>query len=62
MKYLKKALKLIGFVLLMTMASVGLGFNAAMMPNIRRDDTNEDTIELVKTDYEESGDENQEIP
>ncbi|MTI20895.1 hypothetical protein E1176_07670 [Fulvivirga sp. RKSG066] len=60
MKYLKKALKLIGFVLLITLASIGLGFNAAILPTTKRQDSNESTIELVESNEEESEIENEE--
>ena len=54
MKYLNKALKLIGFVLLITLASIGLGFNAAILPPLKRQDSHESTIELVESNEEES--------
>jgi|GEM_PF-6751891 len=60
MKYLKKTLKLIGFILLVTLASIGLGLNAAIMPSFKRQDSNEPKIEMIDSRHEES--ENQEKP
>jgi len=47
MKYIKKALKLIGYLLAITLLSFGLGFNGAIFPVYKREDDNEDKIEMV---------------
>ena len=60
MKSIKKALKLIGFVLIITLASIGLGFNAAILPSFKRQKTGEPLIELVESNEEEPGAENEE--
>ena len=60
MKYIKKALKLTGMVLIVTLASIGLGLNAAIMPSFKRRDSNEPTIELVESNEEEPETENEE--
>jgi len=61
MKYIKKALKLIGFVLIITLASIGLGFNAAIIPSFKRQDSNEPNIEMVESKDEESETQNEKI-
>lgn len=60
MKYLKKALKLIGFVLIITLASLGLGINAAIFSTFKRQNSNEPIIELVESNEEELETENEE--
>ncbi|HNP18927.1 MAG TPA: hypothetical protein PKL31_10870 [Fulvivirga sp.] len=60
MKFIKKAFKLVGFVLLITLASIGIGFNAAIMPSFKRNDSNEPTIELVESNEEDLETENEE--
>lgn len=62
MKHIKKALKLIGFVVIITLASIGLGFNAAILPTFKRDNSNKPLIEMVESDKEEEGNENEERP
>lgn len=62
MKYLRKALKLIGFVLIISLASIGLGFNAAILPTFKRQDSSLPSIELVESNEEELEDENEEKP
>jgi len=41
-------------MLLVVLASVGLGINAAILPTFRRQDSNETKIELVESKDEES--------
>lgn len=60
MKSIKKALKLISFMLIITLASIGLGFNAAILPSFKRQENNEPLIELVESNEEESNNENEE--
>ena len=47
-------------VLIVTLASIGLGLNAAIMPSFKRRDSNEPTIELVESNEEEPETENEE--
>ena len=47
-------------MLIITLASIGLGFNAAIIPSFKRQDLYEPTIELVESNEEESETENQE--
>lgn len=54
MKYIKKTLKLIGFILIVALASIGLGLNAAIMPSFKRHDSNEPNVEMVESEDEES--------
>ena len=61
MKYIKKALKLIVFMLIITLASIGLGFNAAIIPSFKRQDSNEPHIEMVESKDEESETQNEKI-
>ncbi|MEP1096161.1 MAG: hypothetical protein ABJG78_13690 [Cyclobacteriaceae bacterium] len=49
MKYIKKALKLIGYLLALTLLSVGLGFNGAIFPLYKREDDSEDKTEMVES-------------
>jgi len=62
MKSIKKALKLIGFMLIITLASIGLGFNAAILSSFKRQENDEPLIELVESNEEESDNENEEKP
>ncbi len=61
MKYIKKTLKLIGFILIVALASIGLGLNAAIMPSFKRQDSNEPNIEMVESKDEESETQNEKI-
>lgn len=45
---------------MISLASIGLGLNAAIMPSFKRQDSNRATIELSESDEEET--ENQELP
>jgi hypothetical protein len=54
MKNIKKALRLLGFVLIISLASIGLGINAAIMPSFRRYDSAKPKIEMVESNEEES--------
>jgi len=62
MKLVKKALKLIGFVLIITLASIGMGANAAILPSFKRQDSNEPSIEMVESNEEKPDSENEEKP
>lgn len=57
MKKVKKTLKLIGFILIIVLGSIGLGFNGAVVPSLKRYEAIETTIELVETKEEESDNE-----
>lgn len=57
MKKIKKSLKLIGFILIIVLVSIGLGFIGAVVPSLKRYEAIETTIELVETKEEESSDE-----
>lgn len=54
MKYLKKVLKLLGFILIITLASIGVGINGAIFPTFHRQDSHSPTIEMVESKDEES--------
>lgn len=49
MKYIKKALKLIGYLLAITLLSAGMGINGAIFPVYKREDDNEDKIEMIES-------------
>ena len=48
-------------MLIITLASIGLGFNAAIMPSFKRQDSNEPNIEMVESKDEESETQNEKI-
>ena len=63
MKSIKKALRLICFGLIMLLASIGLGFSAAILPSWKRQETTEPSIELVESSTEDKDEnENEEKP
>ncbi|QSE97695.1 hypothetical protein [Fulvivirga lutea] len=62
MKRIQKLIKLIGFIIILCLASIGLGFNAAILPNVKRQDSNENNIELVENKDEESETQDAELP
>ncbi|MEM6829412.1 MAG: hypothetical protein AAGA66_03715 [Bacteroidota bacterium] len=62
MKKIKKGLKLVGFILIVSLASIGLGFNAAIMPSFKRQEDNGPTIELAESREEEADHEEDEKP
>ncbi len=53
LKKLKKIFKILGFVLLVALASIGLGINAAMSPPLKRHDDYEPLTEMVETKEED---------
>ena len=53
MKKIKRALKLISFVVLLFAAAVGVGINGAILPSFRRPDKPEIKIELFESKDEE---------
>lgn len=62
MKSLKKALRLIGLVLTITLASIGLGFNGTLLPPSKRQDNYQPLIEMVESKEDESDNTDQEKP
>lgn len=54
MQSIKKALKLSVFIIIMTLASIGLGINAAILPSFNRENAYKPTIEMVESRDEES--------
>ncbi|MEP5613379.1 MAG: hypothetical protein ABJP45_14090 [Cyclobacteriaceae bacterium] len=55
MKYIKKAMKFVGYLLAITLLSVGLGFSGAIFPVYKRKDDNEDKIEMVEFNAKDPG-------
>lgn len=50
-----KILKLLGFVLIMVLASVGVGVSGAILPSFRKqENANVNNVELVETKEEET--------
>lgn len=49
-------------MLIITLASIGLGFNAAILSSFKRQENDEPLIELVESNEEESDNENEEKP
>ena len=49
MKSIKKKLRLLGLILLMSVAALGLGINNAILPVHRRQDINQTKTEMVET-------------
>ena len=59
MKFIKKVAKTIGFVLIITLASLGLGIQAAILPTFNQKERAKTNIEMVeKKEDEEDEDEN----
>lgn len=54
---LKKLLKLLGFIVIIALASAGIGINAAVIPQYRRQDPPHTIIEMVdeKDEDDEKG-------
>lgn len=59
-KFLKKRIKLIGFIILIALGSIGIGINAAILPVFRRQDIKETKIEMIETKDDESDDQENE--
>ncbi len=53
MKRFKKAGKLFLYAIIIVLASIGLGINAALLPSYRREESNVPTIELVEEKEED---------
>ncbi len=48
MKHIKRAFKLLSYLIVVTLISIGLGFSGVIFPIFKRDDDNEDKIEMVE--------------
>lgn len=58
MKKLKRVIKLIGFIVVIALAAAGIGINAAITPQHRREDPPHTVIEMVdEKDEDSEGDE-----
>ncbi len=54
MKKIKKLLKLSSFIIVIILASIGLGFNAAIFPTARREEKPSHLVEQVENEENEN--------
>ena len=54
MKRLIKSFKILGYGILIVLASIGMGINSAILPTFRKNESIEPTIEVVESKDDEN--------